>query len=95
MQRSEGLFRIKEKIISGKEDRNTYKVYRTIKNSTLMGFQGIKHSSFATSVEEKLSGLNKRLRTIAEKRINDVLFELEMSAGNESIDRNIQPFQIQ
>ena len=37
--------------------------------------------------------LNKRQRTIAETRINDVLFELEMSVGNESIDRHIKPFQ--
>ena len=64
-------------------------------NSTLIESQGIKRSAFATYVEEKLSGLSKRQITIAEKRINNVLFELEMSIGNESIDRNIQPFQIQ
>ena len=66
-----------------------------IANSTLFESQGIKRFAFATYVEEKLSGLNKRQITIAEKKINDVLFELEMSVGNEYIDRNTQPFQIQ
>ena len=55
--------------------------------------QGIKRSAFATFVEEKLSGPNKCQRTITKKRINDVLFELEMSVGNESINQIIQPFQ--
>ena len=64
-----------------------------ITNSILIESQKIKRSVFATYVEEKLSGLNKRQRTIAERMINDVLFELEMSAGNEAIDRNIQSFQ--
>ena len=72
-----------------------------ITNSTLIESQRIKRSAFANYVEEKLFGLNKRQRTLAEKRINDVLFEPEMSVGNESIDQNIQlfqnvqPFQIQ
>ena len=47
-------------------------------NSTLIESQGIKRSAFATYVEEKLSGFHKRQRTIAEKRINDLLFEFKM-----------------
>ena len=62
------------------------KCTNAIKNSALTESQGIRHSSFATYVEEKFSSLNKRQITIAEKRINDVLFELEMPVGNESID---------
>ena len=69
------------------------KCTNAIKNSALIESQGIRHSSFATYVEEKFSSLNKCQITIAEKRINDVLFELEMSVGNESIDWNIKPFQ--
>ena len=38
-----------------------------------------KISAFALYVDEKLSELNKRTRTIAEKRISDVLFDMEMS----------------
>ena len=49
----------------------------------------MKRSSFATYVEENLSDLNNRQRTIAEKRINDLLFKLELSVRNESIDQNI------
>ena len=45
----------------------------------------MKCSALATYVEEKLSSCNKRQRAIAEKRINNVLFELELSVGNESI----------
>lgn len=37
-------------------------------------------SVFATYVDEKLSQLNKRDRSIAEKRISDILFEIEMGA---------------
>ena len=72
-----------------------------ITNSTLIESQRIKRSAFANYVEEKLFGLNKHQRTLAEKRINYVLFQLQMSVGNESIDQNIQlfqnvqPFQIQ
>ena len=62
------------------------KCTNAIKNSALIESQGIRHSSFATYVEEKFSSFNKCQITIAEKRINDVLFELEMSVGNESID---------
>ena len=51
-----------------------------IANSTLIEPQGTKRSAFANYVEEKLSSLNKRQKTIAEKRINDVSFELEMFA---------------
>ena len=65
------------------------KCTEAITNSTLIGSQGIKPSSFATYVEEKLSGFNKHQRTIVEKRINDVPFELEVSIENESVDRNI------
>ena len=54
----------------------------TTTNSTLIESQGIKRSAFATYVEEKLADLNKRQRTTAGKRINDALFELEMSVGN-------------
>ena len=35
-------------------------------------------SVFATYVDEKLSQLNKRDRRIAEKRISDILFDIEM-----------------
>ena len=38
-----------------------------------------KISAFALYVDEKLSELNKRTRRIAEKRISDVLFDMEMS----------------
>ena len=38
-----------------------------------------KISAFALYVEEKLSELNKRTRSRAEKRISDVLFDMEMS----------------
>ena len=38
-----------------------------------------KISTFALYVDEKLSELNKRARRIAEKRISDVLFDMEMS----------------
>ena len=57
-----------------------------ITSSALIESQGIKHSAFPTYVEERFSSFNKRQITIAEKRVNDVLFELEMSVGNESID---------
>ena len=40
-----------------------------------------KVSSFAKYVDEKLKNLDNRSRTLAEKRITDVLFDLEM--GNE------------
>ena len=36
-------------------------------------------SHFSLYVEEKLSGLEKRKRIIAEKRIGDILFEAEIS----------------
>ena len=62
------------------------KCTNAIKNSVLTESQRIRHSSFATYVEETFSSLNKRQITISEKRINDVLFELEMPVGNESID---------
>ena len=39
-----------------------------------------KMSAFSLYVEEKLSQLDKRHRRIAEKRISDILFEIEMSA---------------
>lgn len=39
-----------------------------------------KISAFATYVDEKLSQLNKRGRRIAEKRISDILFDIEMEA---------------
>ena len=39
-----------------------------------------KVSAFSLYVEEKLSQLDKRHRRVAEKRISDVLFEIEMSA---------------
>ena len=38
-----------------------------------------KISAFALYVDEKLSELNKRTRRIAEKRVSDVLFDMEMS----------------
>ena len=83
----------KKKSLTEKKIELLTKCTDAITNSTLIESQGIKCYAFATYVEEKLSGLNKHQRTIAEKRINDFLFELEMSVGNESIDRNIQPFQ--
>ena len=91
----------KKKLLAEKKVELLTKCTDAKTNSTLIESQGIKRSAFATYVEGKLSGLNKRQRTIAEKIINDVVFELEMSVGNESIDRNIQlfqnvqPFQIQ
>ena len=42
-----------------------------------------KHSAFALYVDEKLSQLGKRDRRIAEKRISDVLFEVEMQSERE------------
>ena len=42
---------------------------------------------------KKSCGFNKHQRNITENRIN-VLLETEMSVENESIDQNIQPFQI-
>ena len=82
----------KKKSLAEKKIELLTKCTDAITNSILIESQGIKRSTFSTYAEEKLSGLNKRKRTIAEKKINDVLFELEMPAGNESIDRNIQPF---
>ena len=38
-----------------------------------------KISAFARYVDEKLPELNKRTRRIAEKRISDVLFDMDMS----------------
>ena len=38
-----------------------------------------KISAFALYADEKLSELNKRTRRIAEKRISDVLFDMEMA----------------
>ena len=72
MHRSEGLFRIKEKLLAEKK-------IELLTNSTLIESQGIKHSTFVTYVEEMLSGFNRRQRTIVKKRINEVLFDLEMS----------------
>ena len=62
-------------------------------NSILIESQEIKRSEFATYAEEKLSDFNNRQITLAEKRINDVLLELEMPVGNESIERNVQPLR--
>lgn len=53
--------------------------------------QGVKRTAFATYIDEKLSTYNKRQRAIAEKRINDVLFEIEMSDGNYQSFPNSQP----
>ena len=39
-----------------------------------------KHSAFALYVDKKLSHLGKSCRRIAEKRISDVLFEVEMQS---------------
>ena len=85
--------RPKKKLLAEKKVELLTKCTNAKTNSTLIESQGIKRSAFATYVEGKLSGLNKRQRTIAEKIINDALFELEMSVGNESIDPNTQPFQ--
>ena len=67
--------------------------YNAITNSVLIESQGIKRSAFATYIEEKFSSLNRCQRSIAEKRTNNVQFELNMSVGNESIHQNIRPFQ--
>ena len=83
----------KKKSLAEKKIGLLTKYTDAITNSTLIESQGIKCSAFATIVEKKLSGLNKRQRIIAKKRIDYILFELEMSFGNESIDRIIQPFQ--
>ena len=49
-----------------------------------------KHSAFALYVDEKLSQLGKRDRRIAEKRISDVLFEVEMQSEREaSVNRQM------
>ena len=42
-----------------------------------------KHLAFALYVDEKLSQLGKRDRRVAEKRISDVLFEVEMQSERE------------
>ena len=42
-----------------------------------------KHSVFALYVDEKLSQLGKRDRRIAEKRISDTLFEVEIQSERE------------
>ena len=49
-----------------------------------------KLSSFATYIDEKLSELNKHKRRIAEKRITDILFDIEMAA-NASPEETINP----
>ena len=82
MHRSEGLFRSKKTSLAEKKIELLTECTDAITNFTLIESQGIKHSAFATYVEENLSGLNKRQRTIAEKRISNVLFKLEMSIGN-------------
>ena len=49
-----------------------------------------KHSAFALYVDEKLSQLGKRDRRVAQKRISDVLFEVEMqSEREEPVNRQI------
>ena len=49
-----------------------------------------KHSAFALYLDEKLSQLGKRDRRIAEKRISDVLFEIEMeSEREEPVNRQV------
>ena len=50
-----------------------------------------KRSAFGMYIEERLSQLGKRGRRIAEKRINDVLFEIEMAV--ESRDGPATPQQ--
>lgn len=52
-----------------------------------------KVSNFALYVEEKLSQLDKRSKRIAEKRISDILFEVEMSEEQEQ--RNSYQYQYQ
>lgn len=51
-----------------------------------------KLSAFAVYIDEKLSGLNKYQRRIAEKRISDVLFDMEMMA-DPSTDEGTVHFQ--
>ena len=51
-----------------------------------------KLSAFAVYIDEKLSGLNKYQRRIAEKRISDVLFDMEMMADS-STDEGTVNFQ--
>ena len=82
----------KKKSLAAKKIVLPTKCSDAITISTLIESQGIKCFPFASCIEEKLSGLNKRQGTIAEKRIKYVLFELEMSV-NESIDQNTQSFQ--
>ena len=76
----------KKNLLAEKKIKLLTKCTYSITNSTLIESQGLKHPAFATYVEENLSGLNKRQRTIAKKRINDILFELEMYIRSESID---------
>ena len=85
--------RSKKKSLAEKKIELLTRCTDVITNSTLTKSQGIKRSAFVPYIEGKFTGLKKRQITIAEKRINDALFELEMYVGNESIDRNIQPFQ--
>ena len=77
--------RSKKKSFAEKKIELLTKCTDPITDSTLIESQGMKCSALATYVEEKLSSCNKRQRAIAEKRINNVLFELELSVGNESI----------
>ena len=44
----------------------------------------VKRSAFSLYVEEKLSLLDRRNRRIAEKRISDILFEIEMSSEGDA-----------
>ena len=76
----------KKNLLAEKKIKLLTKCTYSITNSTLIESQGLKHPASATYVEENLSGLNKRQRTIAKKRINDILFELEMYIRSESID---------
>ena len=48
--------------------------------TTALVEKGASMPRFALLIEEKLSKLNRRNRTIAEKRIMDVVFEIEMSS---------------
>lgn len=64
--------------------------------------QESKVSNFALYIEEKLNSFDKRKRTIAEKRISDIIFEIEMSseipmnpAVNFPVTPTVQNFQNQ
>ena len=56
-----------------------YRGYYNEKNRRVIG-EGTEISPFSLYVEEKFNNYDKRKRAIAEKRITDVIFDVEMSS---------------